>query len=269
MRVALIQFNAGADKEANVRRSLDMVREALAKKAQFILLPEVFNFRGDSRNKKIVSTVSEHVPGASSAPFISLAAVNKAHILLGSIFEQSNVKDKAHNTSILINSAGKIIKKYRKIHLFDACIGDKIMRESDCFVPGSQKAMAMVDDFKVGLSICYDLRFPELYRNYGRLGADILTVPSCFTKKTGQAHWEVLLRARAVENLAYVLAPNQVGADARGVESYGNSMIVSPWGEVIARGSDDKEEIIYGDIEQIKIDEARNILPGVLYGKAR
>ncbi len=116
----------------------------------------------------------------------------------------------------------------------------------------------------MGLSICYDLRFPELYQNYARKGVEILTVPSCFTKKTGEAHWETLLRARAIENLSYVLAPNQVGIDARGMRAYGHSMIISPWGEVIACGSGVGQEIIFGEIDFEEIRKARSILPGII-----
>ncbi len=117
----------------------------------------------------------------------------------------------AYNTSVFIDPHGKITAKYRKIHLFDARIGDKIVKEEDCLRAGRRPVTVKVGEFKVGLSICYDLRFPDLYQNYARRGVEILTVPSCFTRKTGEAHWETLLRARAIENLSYVLAPNQVG----------------------------------------------------------
>ena len=116
----------------------------------------------------------------------------------------------------------------------------------------------------MGLSICYDLRFPELYQDYARGGVEILTAPSCFTKKTGEAHWETLLRARAIENLSYVLAPNQIGSDARGMQAYGHSMIISPWGEVIARGSATDQEIIFGEINMEEIRRARQTLPGII-----
>ncbi len=264
MRVALIQFNAGADKTDNIARAVVFVREALKQKSSFVLLPEVFHWRGDARVPSKLYAAAETIPDASVLPFASLAKEYNAHILLGSIFERSSTSKKCYNTSILLNPQGKISIKYRKIHLFDARIGDKIIRESDCFVAGKKTVMTKADDFNLGLSICYDLRFPDLYAAYGKKGVHILTVPSCFTKKTGEAHWETLLRARAIENLSYVLAPNQVGADARGVEAYGNSMIISPWGEVIARGSGDREEIVYGDISRTAIDQARAILPGIV-----
>ena len=124
--------------------------------------------------------------------------------------------------------------------------------------------MANVKGFKVGLSICYDLRFPELYQKYKNHSVDILTVPSSFTKTTGQAHWEVLLRARAIENLAYVLAPNQFGKTANGVFTYGNSMIVNPWGKILAKASDNKEEIIYANLDKEILTEVRRRLPAII-----
>ena len=264
MNVALIQFNAGPNKEDNVQRAAAMAQEALAGGAKFVLLPEVFVFRGDMRDTAALQGAAETVPGPAVRTFAALARAHKAHILLGSILETPKSHGKVGNVSVLIKPDGSVGAKYRKIHLFEARLGDKILRESDCFTPGRGGRMARCGDFKVGLSICYDVRFPAMYRRYGQQGAQALTVPSCFTQKTGQAHWEVLLRARAVENLCYVLAPNQVGKDHRGIAAYGNSMIVSPWGEVLARGSDDKEEIVYGEIHVEDVKTARRILPGVI-----
>lgn len=267
MRVALIQFNASAQKADNLEKAKGFVEEALNKGASFVLLPEIFYWRGNTRDTNALSEIAEPIPGPTTAIMSALAVKHRSFILIGSIFERGQSKTKFYNTSILINDKGSIIAKYRKIHLFDARIGDKILKESDCFVAGKDPVQTTINEFKMGLSICYDLRFPSLYATYGLKGAHILTVPSCFTKKTGQAHWESLLRARAIENLAYVLAPNQVGADYRGIEAYGNSMIISPWGEVLARASESGEEIIYGDIDQKVIDEARRILPGIIPAK--
>ncbi len=266
MKVALIQFNAGPDKNDNIARAFDLVRRAVENKAQFVLLPEIYNFRGDVRDKALVASVSEKVPGASVEPFMKLARAQGVFILAGSVFEKAP-GGKAYNTSVLIDGRGRVAAKYRKIHLFDARLGDQMVRESGCFRPGRAGVKTRAGEFTVGLSVCYDLRFGDLYRGYGRLGVDVLTVPSCFTKNTGQAHWEVLLRARAIENLCYVLAPNQVGMDARGIAAYGNSMVVGPWGDVIARGSDDKEEIVYAEIKTEEIKKARAILPGIIKRK--
>ena len=263
MKVALIQFNAGLDKDDNIARAVDFVRRAIEGGACFVLLPEIFNFRGDTRDKKLAASVSEKVPGPSTEPFIKIARAAGVCILAGSVFEKAPA-GKAHNTSVFIDGRGKVTAKYRKIHLFDARLGDKMVRESDCFAAGRLPAKAAAGEFSVGLSVCYDLRFPDLYRGYGKAGVDVIAAPSCFTQKTGQAHWEVLLRARAIENLCYVLAPNQVGSDARGVAAYGNSMAVGPWGEVIARGSNNKEEIVYAEISAQAIKKARAILPGII-----
>jgi len=264
MRVALIQLNAGADKEHNLRRARSMAAQALANGAQFVLLPEIFHWRGDTRDPAKIAAASEYASGETVRTFAALARQHKAFILIGSIFERTRTGTKPYNTSILINDRGSVAAKYRKIHLFDARIGDKIIRESDCFLAGRGGKSARVGDLTVGLSVCYDVRFADMYRRYARAGADVLTVPSCFTQKTGQAHWEALLRARAIENLCYVLAPNQVGPDAREIEAHGNSMIVSPWGEILARGSRDKEEVIYSEISKAEIVKARAILPGII-----
>ncbi len=263
MKTALIQLSAGVDKAANVGQAIDFVEQALNAGAKLVALPEVFNYRGDTRHKETVHAMAEKIPGPSIQPFLRLAKFHKAYILAGSILESAS-NGKAYNTAVLINPQGRVAAKYRKIHLFDARLGDKIIKESACFNPGKLPAMAKINEFNAGLSICYDLRFPGLYGQYAKKQADLLFVPACFTQKTGEAHWEVLLRARAIENLSYVLAPNQVGSDFRGVASYGNSMIVSPWGEVIARGSGDKQEIIYGDISVDQVKQARNILPGII-----
>ena len=263
LKVALVQMGAGAHKQTNLSMALGLSQEALEKGAQFILLPEVFNFRGDLRNTEVLAGAAEKIPGPTSNAFISLAKKFKASILLGSIIEKGS-PERSYNTSVFIDPRGEIRAKYRKIHLFDATIGDKIVKESDYFRPGRRPATVNVEKFRMGMSICYDLRFPELYRHYAHKSVEILAVPSCFTRKTGEAHWEVLLRARAIENLSYVLAPNQVGMDARGIRSYGNSMIISPWGKVIARGSSEGQEIVWGQINFEEVSKARQVLTGII-----
>ena len=267
MIVALLQFCAGTDKAANLTRAIAMSQEALERGAQFILMPEVFNFRGDGRNKELFANATERIPGPSVAPFSLLAKKHHVSFLLGSILEKTT-SALAYNTSVFIDSRGKIVAKYRKIHLFDARIDDKIVREADCFRAGRRPVMVKMGEFRMGLSVCYDLRFPGLYQNYASKGAEILTVPSCFTKKTGKAHWEALLRARAIENLSYVLAPNQIGIDVRGIQAHGHSLIISPWGEVIARGSAGTQEIIFGEINMNEVRKARQALPGIINGRS-
>ena len=263
LRVALLQYCASQDKTANLAQAMAMAQEALEKDAKFILLPEVFNFRGDTRNKELLAKATENIPGPSTNAFIHLAKKYKMSFLLGSIIEKAP-HARAYNTSVFIDPHGAVTAKYRKIHLFDARIGDKIVKETDCFLAGRRTMTVQAGEFRMGLSICYDLRFPALYQNYAREGVGILTVPSCFTRKTGEAHWEPLLRARAIENLSYVLAPNQIGIDARGMQAYGHSMIISPWGEIIARGSSDAQEIVFGEINMEEIRKARQTLPGII-----
>ena len=263
MRVALLQYCASQDKAENLARASSLALEAIRGKAQLILLPEVFNFRGDIKNKELFPFAAEKIPGPSSEIFISLARKNKVSFLLGSIIEKAAEKN-VYNTSIFINSLGRITAKYRKIHLFDARIGDRIVREEDTFRAGRKAATVKIGAFKAGLSICYDLRFPRMYQDYARRGVEILAVPSCFTRTTGEAHWETLLRARAIENLAYVLAPDQVGIDERGIQAHGHSMIISPWGQIIARGSPSAQEIIFGEISLEEVKKARSILPGIV-----
>jgi len=265
LKVALLQLSATQDSRSNLDKALSMSREAIAQKAKFILLPEVFNYRGDTKDKGVLAKVTEIIPGPSTEAFVALAKRCKVSFLLGSILEKAT-DSKAYNSSVLIDPQGKITAKYRKIHLFDALIGEKWIKESDTFRPGRRPATAKLGDFKVGLSICYDLRFPSLYQEYAHNGVDVLAVPSCFTRKTGIPHWEVLLRARAIENLAYVLAPDQVGTDSRGIQAHGHSMIISPWGEIIARGSGDRQEIVFGEIELEEVQKARRMLPGVITG---
>ncbi len=263
MKIALIQLNAGPDKEKNIGRALRFVLKAIQNKAQFILLPEIFHYRGPSSH---VSSIAESIPGESTFPFMLLARAHKVYILAGSVYEKVKGKKKVFNTSVLIGLDGKVHIQYRKIHLFKASINGKIIDESKIQMPGKLRMSTKVGDFNAGLSICYDLRFPSLYSEYSKKGVNILCVPSCFTKITGQAHWEVLLRARAIENLSYVLAPNQVGKNYKGIYSYGNSLAVDPWGKILARGSDIKEEIIYADIDLQTVLKSRKFLPNVVCG---
>ena len=245
MKVAVIQLNAAKDKERNIEKAIDCVKKAILKKADFILLPEVFNFRGVN-----VKKASEKIPGETLLPLLKLAYKYNVFILAGSIYERIKGSEKLYNTSVLIDNQGKVKVKYRKIHLFNAVIKNKKIFESKKFLSGKRGVLAQVNEFNVGLSVCYDLRFSEMYRKYALKGADILCVPSAFTHETGKFHWEVLLRARAIENTCYVLAPNQVGKDAQGVRSYGNSMIIDPWGKVLVRASGRDEGIIYANIDK-------------------
>ncbi|NQY73961.1 MAG: carbon-nitrogen hydrolase family protein [Candidatus Margulisbacteria bacterium] len=258
LSVALVQCDSGPNKEDNLSKAVSFCMEAISKGATFILLPELFNIRSDTIS---VEQRAENIPGPSLGPLMKLAKEKSVFILAGSLCESSSTPKKCYNTSVLINSNGSISCTYQKIHLFDACVGETKIMESRTFLPGKQPILSTVQDWKVGLSICYDLRFPELYRHYSRHNAHILTVPASFTTPTGEAHWEVLLKARAIENQCYVLAPNQVGIGARGVPTYGNSMIIDPWGKICARGTGDKEEVILAELEMDVLHQVRNTFP--------
>lgn len=264
MKIAVIQLGATADKAHNLGKAVDFIHRAIDRRARLIVLPEVFIFRGRIRSGADVQAVAEPIPGASLTPLMALAKKYGVFILAGSIYEKAGGADKAYNTSVLIDSRGTVKAQYRKIHLFAAMLGNKRIRETDCFLAGHKTATARVEKFKIGLSICYDLRFPEMYRKYAALGVHAVCVPSAFTHETGKAHWEVLVRARAIENRCYMIAPNQIGKSGGGVRHYGHSMIVGPWGEILAAASGNKEEIIYGQLNLNDIKAARQKLPALM-----
>ena len=287
LKTALVQMSAGADKEANVAKARGMVERAARKGARFVLLPEVFSFVADA---SLWREAAETIPGPTSRRLAALARKLRIHLLAGSILESSYVggdpcvpplvvsrssrrkegphmggplqekRDRCSNTSLLIAPSGRVVGRYRKMHLFTVRLPDGVVfDEIDHTAPGERPAVAKTPFGRVGLTICYDARFPELYRALMLMGADIVTVPSAFTAFTGRAHWEVLLRARAIENQVFVLAPNQVGTSATGVEFYGHSLVVDPWGTVLAEGSE-REEIVFAEIDTARIREVRGRL---------
>lgn len=263
MKIACIQFQSTNQKKANIHKAVDMVLRAARKGAKLIALPEVFSYRG-YLNTALSSTVGERIPGESLAPLMAAAKAQKVFILAGSVYEKAAQGHKFFNTSCFISLDGKIKAVYRKKNLFRARVGGRAIDETCHFLAGKSVSVARAGVFTVGLSVCYDLRFPRHFSDVACAGANVMCVPSAFTHQTGTAHWEILLRARAIENLSYVLAPNQIGTDEKGVRCYGNSMIVGPWGNILARASTAKEEIIYADLNLKAIKDARTILPNVI-----
>lgn len=262
LKVAVIQMTSTNNKKKNLADAKKLIIKAVKNKAEFILLPEVFNFRGsfvDTANQ------AEPIPGESTQFISSLAKKYKVAILIGSIMEKS--KGKPYNTSVLIAKNGKIISKYRKIHLFDIKLKGQEILESSRNSPGEKPSLTKLFGIKIGLSICYDLRFPELYRNYTEKGAEILCIPSSFTKPTGEAHWHTLIKARAIENTCYVLAPNQAGIGSSGIKTYGHSLIVDPWGKILAEGKSSGEDIIYADLDFEYLEKIRKNLPCLKHRK--
>ena len=264
VRVACVQLNTRADMAENVRVAGGLIEEAAAAGARFVALPETWAFKG--RRDGIMAS-AEAVDGPSNAALAELAARLGIFVLAGSHYEPSPEPDRVYNTSILFGPDGAAVAAYRKLHLFDAVSGGAVYRESGYLTPGAEAVTAEIDlapvgPVTLGLTICYDLRFPELYCGLALRGAQILCVPAAFTAYTGTAHWEALLRARAVENGCFVIAPDQVGEHLRGRECYGHSMIIDPWGDILAELPDDVG-ICVADLDLARIAEVRAQIPSL------
>lgn len=261
--VAVIQMNAGLDRAANVATAERMVREAAAAGAQFVLLPELFNAYGQL---DLVVKQAEPIPGPTSELMAQLARQLSIYLCAGSLCEQSPTPGKGYNTSLLCDPRGNVVACYRKLHLFDVEIpGQFRVTESRAMLPGEEIVLTELPIGRVGQAICYDLRFPELFRRLVDQQMEILAIPSAFTASTGRDHWEVLLRARAIESQCYVLAPNQFGTHGEGLASYGGSLIIDPWGKVLARASLDSEEILYAELHADVITQVRRRLPALAH----
>lgn len=255
---AAIQMTAWSDKQANLEKACELIRQAAAKGATFVTLPEVFSWRGP---KEMQFEASESIPGPTSERLSDLAQELGIYILAGSIVERST-DTHAYNTSMLFDNQGSLVGRYRKIHLFDVDMPGHIsIKESASKHPGEEVVACQTELGVIGLSICYDVRFPELYRHLVDKGATILTIPAAFTVPSGAAHWEALLRARAIENQCYVIAPNQVGKNVYGYEDYGHSMIIDPWGKILAEGSETKEDLVLAEIDSDYQEKVRQQLP--------
>jgi predicted amidohydrolase len=263
---AAIQMTAGNDKPANLARAERLIRLAGARGANLVALPEVFNWRG-KRNEQ--AEAAESIEGETIAAMASLARELKIHLLAGSITEKVADQPRCYNTSVLLGPDGERLAVYRKIHLFDIDLPGRVTtRESDAKLAGSEVVSAETKLGTIGFSICYDLRFPELYRRLAFSGARIIMVPSAFTFPTGEAHWEPLLRARAIENQAYMIAPAQFGPNVYGYSDYGNTMIVDPWGRVLARAAD-QEGVVIAPIDLEYQERVRRELPALTHVRLR
>jgi len=264
LRVACVQLNTRADTAENVRSAGGLVEEAAAAGARFVALPETWAFKG--RRDGIMAS-AEAADGPSNAALAELAARFGIFVLAGSHYEPSPVPDRVYNTSLLLGPDGAVLATYRKVHLFDAVSAAAVYRESGYLTPGAEIVTAEIDVAPVGpvalgLSICYDLRFPELYRALALAGAQLLCVPAAFTAHTGAAHWEALLRARAIENGCFVIAPDQVGEHLPGRDCYGHSMIVDPWGDVLAE-LPDGVGICVADLDLARVAQVRAQIPSL------
>ncbi len=257
--VALVQLDATGDVDANIERATSLADEAAAGGARFVALPEYLQFRGDDDGFR---ASARSVPGPFTDAFAEVARRRAAWILVGSLAETSGNPVRPFNTSVLIGPDGSIAATYRKIHLFDVAVdAGPVDTESARVSPGSEPCVVDIDGVVMGLTVCYDLRFPELYRTLALAGAQVLTVPANFTERTGRDHWEVLLRARAIENGAWVLAPSQIGGPP-GSPAFGRSLIIDPWGTVVAQAPDGVG-IISADIDTDRVNAVRRQIPSL------
>ncbi|MDD5484365.1 MAG: carbon-nitrogen hydrolase family protein [Kiritimatiellae bacterium] len=255
LKVAVVQNNAGNSIKCNLDRLGELI--ARIRVCDLIALPEVFALRGADRDYR---AHAQSLRGNLVQWLGGIAQSRRCWIMAGSIMEKAG--DKIYNTLLLLNRRGKIAARYRKIHLFEAHLGNgRSVRESDVYSAGKRPVMADIEGWQCGLSICYDLRFPELFRHYAAAGAHLFFVPANFTRKTGRDHWETLLRARAIENQVFVVAPDQCGKNqATGLASYGNSMIVGPWGEIVCRAGE-KETVLTAVLDPENLRQTRRRVP--------
>ena len=262
MRAALCQMSAGEDIAANLLEAEALLASAAQGGADLACLPEAFTFRGPSRRD---AEVAEPVPGSTTERLADAARRHDMWVLAGSLFEADGAD--VYNTSLLFDRSGEQVARYRKIHLFDVELpGLPPLRESDAFTAGEEIVTAGTEFGRVGFSICYDLRFPELYRALMARGAEVLFIPSNFQHATGIDHWEVLVRARAIENQAFVLAAAQWGTwddPAKGRRAHGESLAVDPWGRVLARGPGEGTEVVFADLEFSELRRVRSVLPAL------
>ena len=264
MRAAVVQLNSTNDKSRNLSTAESLVRAAAGGRAELVALPEKWNLLAGGEE---LLAGAETLDGPSLTAARTWARDLSIHLLAGSVPEQGP-RGKAFNTSVLIGPHGEDVAVYRKIHMFDVDVDGVAYRESEHEEPGEEIVSAALADVTIGLSVCYDLRFPELYRILAVRGSRILAVPSAFTAATGRDHWEPLLRARAIENQAFVLAPNQVGEAPPHFHSYGHSAIIDPWGAVLAVAPDE-EAFVVADLDFSVQDSVRESLPSLANRRPR
>ena len=264
MRAAVVQLTSGDDLDANLAAVEHLVRDAAAQGARFVALPEMFAYL---RREGQPFPHAQPVDGPIVGRVRGWARELGVRILAGSIAERVDGSERVYNTSVLVAPDGRIEAAYRKIHLFDVDLGERgggVFRESKSIAAGDEVVTAETEIGVVGLSICYDLRFPELYREQAARGAHWLCVPSAFAPHTGKDHWEPLLRARAIENQAFVLAPAQCGRHHPDRASHGHSMIVDPWGVVLAQLGD-RPGVAVADCSPDDLERVRAGLPALAH----
>ncbi|MDQ3644471.1 MAG: carbon-nitrogen hydrolase family protein [Actinomycetota bacterium] len=269
MRAAAVQLNSNEDTDRNLATAERLTRGAAADGAELVVLPEKFNVLGTHGHYE---AGAESLEGRTVGWARELARELGIDLVAGSIVERRDGHDKLANTSVHVGPDGALRGVYRKIHMFDVTVEGKEYRESTSQAAGDEIVTSEAENARLGLTVCYDLRFPELYRILAIQGARILIVPAAFTRHTGEAHWDTLLRARAIENQAFVIAADQIGVHPPDNESYGGSQILDPWGEVLVRASDSEsagagllpqECFVAADLDLARQDDIRATLPSL------
>lgn len=264
-RAGLIQMRSGREPQANLDQAVKLIGRAKSSGADYVLTPEMTNIMELSRERLFAAIVEEE-KDTSLATFRDLARTLSLFLHVGSLAIKAS-PDKAANRSFLIDPKGEIIARYDKIHMFDVDLGGgESYRESTSYRPGELAVLTDLPWGRFGLSICYDLRFPALYRALAEAGATMLTIPSAFTRVTGEAHWHVLIRARAIETGSFVVAAAQGGRHENGRETYGHSLVVDPWGRILAEGGTDPD-VIMAEIDPAEIAAARARIPSLQHGR--
>ena len=264
-KAAMIQMRSGLKPSTNIDEAARMIGEAKSAGADYVLTPEMTNILAAKREQLFAAVVEEEAD-ASLATLRELARKLGIYVHIGSLAIKVS-HDRAANRSFLVDPKGNIVARYDKIHMFDVDLADgESYRESRNYRPGELAVLADLPWGRLGLTVCYDLRFPALYRALAEAGATMLTIPSAFTKQTGEAHWHVLIRTRAIENGSFVFAAAQGGKHENGRDTYGHSLIVDPWGRIIAEGGTEPG-VVMAEIDPAQIANARARIPSLQHGR--
>lgn len=258
---AAVQMNSSPDVEKNLSQAEDLIELAVRQGSEFVCLPENFSFLGDDTTK--LSRVDEIA--TRSYKFLTTMAQRYQVTLLGGGFPVSTEGDKVFNTALIVDPEGREVARYEKVHLFDVNLPDgNTYRESNTVLAGKQlpPVYPSKDLGNLGLSVCYDVRFPELYRHLSQMGAEVLIIPAAFTAYTGKDHWQVLLQARAIENTCYIIAPAQTGRHYARRQSHGHAMIIDPWGTILADAGE-KPDVAIALIDPARLEQVRRQMPSL------
>jgi len=267
-KLACIQANTGNDLAVNLATVTSMIREAATNGAQWVLTPE-YTLMMDGSGRVMRDKALPVDGGAPLAELRALANELNIWLLIGSLTLRTSDESDTRivNRSFLVNTLGEVVATYDKIHMFDVMLPDgKVIRESSAYRPGDKAVVTDTPFGKIGLTVCYDLRFPGLFRTLAQAGAQMITVPSSFQRQTGKAHWHPLLQARAIENGCYIIAPAMCGDHAGNRQTFGHSLVVNPWGEVVADGAE-APGITYAEIDTARVTKVRRMIPSLMHDR--